>query len=80
MIEYAWRCAVAAWRDVDAGLLIEPPPRQAKLGSDFLRRLEHHSMWLENRIDVPRRPPSVVGKSHRGTADHVDVGDDAAPG
>jgi len=52
MIEYAWRRVVATWRDVGTGLFVEPPSWQAKLVGDFLRRLEHHSMGMENRINV----------------------------
>ncbi len=78
MIEYAWRRVIATWRDVDTGLLVEPPFWQAKFVGYFLRCLEHHSMRMENRINVPCRPPGIVGKGHCGTADDVDIGDHAA--
>jgi hypothetical protein len=75
MVEHARGVGVTARCDVDAGLLVEPPLRQAELVSDGSGLVEHHTVRSKYGVDVAGRPPSVVCEGHRRTAEHIEVGD-----
>lgn len=40
----------------------------------------HDAVRLKQCIDVAGSPAGIVGESHRGTAEHVEVRDHAPPG
>jgi len=79
MIEYSGRSRVASRRDVDTCLLVEPPPWHPQFVGNNSGFLKDHTVRLKNRIDIARRSPRVVRKSHRGTTENVQVSHDTPP-
>ena len=78
MIEDASGARIAAWRDVNAGLLVQPPGRQAEFCRYGAGLFQDCTMRLEDRVDVAGRSAGVIGKSHRRTAEHIYVSDQPA--
>ena len=66
--------------DVGAGLLVQPPPGQAKLGRYGQCLFVDNAVRFEQRVHVTGSPPGIVGKGHGGAAEHVEVCNHAAPG
>jgi hypothetical protein len=53
---------------------------QAQLPGHGPCLVEHDTVGLEHRVDVPSSPTSVIGQSHRRATEHVDIGDYATAG
>jgi len=70
----------AAGSDINAGLLVQPPPRPPQLVSHRPGFFHHDAVRLEDRVDVAGRPPRVVRQSHGGATEDVHIGGQAAPG
>ena len=80
MVEHPGCGWVSAWSDVGAGLLVQPPPGQAKLGRHGQRLVMHDAVRFEQCVHVTGSPPRIVGKSHSSPAEHIEVCDHAPPG
>ncbi len=80
MVEYPGGGRVPAGCDIGAGLLVQPPIWQAEFGGHRVGFLKDNAVGLEEGVDVTGGPARVVGKSHRGATEHVEVCDHAAPG
>lgn len=80
MVEDAALARVVLAGDVDAGLLVEPPWRQAQVLGDVPGLVQNDAVRHEQRVHVPGHARGVVGQRHRGPADDEDVGDHAPAG
>lgn len=80
MVENACGVWVAAWRDIGACLLVEPPRRQAEFSRDRPGLVKHRAMRLEDGVDIPGRPARVIGQGHRRPAEYVHIADQPASG
>ena len=77
MVEDSGRIDVLPTSDVGAGLLVEPPMRQAKLGGNCPGLLNDDTVLLKHRVDVASRSAGIVCQCHRRAAENVDVRDHA---
>ena len=78
VVEYFTLAGVVLVGDISAGLIVEPPRRQAHRLRHDASYLKDDAMRQERGIHVPCHPVSVVGERHRGTADDEQVGYDAS--
>lgn len=67
-------------RDVDAGLLIQPPSGQPKIIGDLRSLFVDNPMRDESRVYVSGYTVGVISQGHSGTAYDKYVGDDTTAG
>ena len=79
MVEHPGRRRIPAWGNIGAGLLIQPPPGETKLSRNGQGLVMHNAVRFKQRIHIAGSAPGIVGKSHGGPAEHVEIGDQAAP-
>jgi hypothetical protein len=80
MVKHPGCRRIAAWRDVGAGLLIQPPAGQAKLSRYGQCLVMDDAVRFKQCIHVAGSPPGVEGESHGSAAEHVKVRDYAPLG
>jgi hypothetical protein len=80
MVEHPGRRRIPARGDIGAGLLVQPPPGQAKLGRYSQCLIVHNTMRFEQSIHVAGSPPGIVRKGHGSAAEDIEICDHAAAG
>ncbi len=80
MVENARFPGIIFARDIDARLLVQPPPWQPEFLGDLHSLFVHDPMRHEPCIDVAGHSVGVVSQGHRCTTDYKYVGDNTPPG
>ncbi len=73
VVEHPRSGSVTARRDINAGLLVEPPLRQAEFPGDRSGLIQDYTMRLKDSIDIASRPTGVVSQRHRRATEDVEI-------
>lgn len=80
MVEHPGCRRIPTRGDVGTGLLVQPPPGQAKLGRYRQCLVMHDTVRFEQGVHVAGSPPGIVRKSHGSAAEDIEISDHAAAG